>query len=166
MKDKMSKTDPLQEFIKDIIKEIQTIEENPNDMCILMMDANESIEEKSGSIRKILSKTRLVDTFSQVAGDPGQLATYSRGKKCINYIFTSQALVPYVSRVRYLALYESNLSDHRGMFLDISESILDTEVTLTRPTRRYMGAKSKSVTIYRYKAYKKILDSSYLRKGK
>jgi hypothetical protein len=50
-------------------------------------------------------------------------------------------------------MYEANLSNHRGMFLDITESILDTKVKLSRPTKRHIGSKSKPKTIYGYKQY-------------
>jgi hypothetical protein len=39
------------------------------------------------------------------------------------------------------------------MFLDITDAILDTKVTLQRPTRRHIGSKLKPDTIYRYKQY-------------
>jgi hypothetical protein len=152
-KDKWKEEDPRQLFITDIIKTIKDIEEDPNNLCVLMWDANESIEDKSGSIRKLMKETTLVDAFSQVAGDPGSIATYRRGKKRIDYILTSQSLVPYISRVGYLALYESNLSDHRGMFMDITENILDTKVNLSRPAKRHIGSKSTPVSIYNYKQY-------------
>jgi hypothetical protein len=58
-------------------------------------------------------------------------------------MLTSQALVQYISRVGYLGLYESNHSDYRGMFMDISEMILDTKVNLLRSEKRYIGTKSK-----------------------
>jgi hypothetical protein len=103
LKDKWKDLDPRQQFITDIIEEIHTIKKYPNNLCILMFDANESIDDKSGLIRKIMAQTTLVDTFSQVAGKPEQLATYRRGRKRIDYILTSQALVQYVSRVSYLA---------------------------------------------------------------
>jgi hypothetical protein len=122
-------------------------------MCILMFDANESIEDSSGAIRKLIAETTLVDTFALIAGDPGQIPTYSRGRKQIDYILTSRSLLPYISRVRYLAMYEANLSDHRGMFLDITEAILDTKVKLSRPTKRHIGSNRKPKTIYRYKQY-------------
>jgi exonuclease III len=126
--DKRKDADPRQLFITDIIKVIQDIEEDSNNLCILMWDANESIDDPSSAIKKILKETSLVDTFTQIAGDPGNLATYSRGRKRIDYMLTSQALVQHISRVGYLGLYESNNSDHRGMFMDIPESILDTTV--------------------------------------
>jgi hypothetical protein len=118
-----------------------------------MWDANESIEDTAGEVRKLLRETKLVDTFTQIAGDPGDLPTYSRGRKCIDYIFTSRDLLPFISRVGYLAMFEANNSDHRGMFLDISECILDTKVILSRPTKRYIGSKSKADIIYKYKNY-------------
>jgi exonuclease III len=121
LKDKWKDADPRQQFITDIIEEIQKIEKDPNNLCILMFDANESIDDKSGSIRKIMAQTSLVDTFSQVAEEPERLATYTRGRKRIDYILTSQALVQYVSRVGYLAFFKSNNSNHRGMFLDIQK---------------------------------------------
>jgi hypothetical protein len=134
-------------------KEIKTIEEDSNNLCIVMLDANESIDDRTGAIRKIMSETSLVDTFSQVAGNPGELATYTRGKRRIDYILTSQHLVPYVSRVGYLAFHESNPSDHRGLFVDISEAILDIKVRLTRPARRHIGSKSKPSIIYHCKQH-------------
>jgi hypothetical protein len=152
-KDKWKEEDPRQTFITDIIKMIKDMEKDPDNLCVLMWDANESVDDSSGSIRKLMREMKLVDTFSQIAGDPGAIPTYSSGRKRIDYILTSQALLPYISRVGYLALYESNLSDHRGLFMDISESILDTKVTLSRPTRRYIGSKSKQDTIYEYKNY-------------
>jgi hypothetical protein len=152
-RDKWKDVDPRQLFIADIIQAIKDIEEDPNNLCVLMWDANESIDDTTGSIRKIMQETTLVDAFSQVAGDPGSISTYSRGRKRIDYVLTSQALVQYISRVGYLALYESNLSDHRGMFIDIAESILDTKVILSRPAKRHIGSKSKKEIIYKYKQY-------------
>jgi hypothetical protein len=37
--------------------------------------------------------------------------------------------------------------------MDISESILATKVTLSRPIKRHIGSNSKQGTIYRYKNY-------------
>jgi hypothetical protein len=39
------------------------------------------------------------------------------------------------------------------MFIDITERILDTKVTLSRPTQRHIGSKSKKDTICKYKQY-------------
>jgi hypothetical protein len=103
-KDKWKEEEPRQTFITDIIKLIKDMEEDPNNLCVLMWDANECIVDSSGSIRKIMNETKLVDTFSQIAGDPGSIPTYSRGRKRIDYILTSQTLLPYISRVGYVRI--------------------------------------------------------------
>jgi hypothetical protein len=95
-KDKIEKAAPWQMFIHNLITEIQKIEKDPNNLVILMWDANEIIEDKSGNVQKLVAETTLVDTFTLIAGDPGKLPTYSRGTKRIDYMFTSNALVPYI----------------------------------------------------------------------
>jgi hypothetical protein len=147
------KVDPRKLFMADLTSVIKKIENDPNNMVVLMWDANESINDQSGAIRKLITETTLVDAFAQVAGYPGELTTYTRGKKRLDYILTSQALVPYITRVGYLAFYESNHSDHCGLFIDITESILDTKVTLHRPTKRRIGSKSKPSMIFNYKQF-------------
>jgi hypothetical protein len=103
-RDNKHKIDPRELFMKDITKLITTIEKDPKNLCVLMWDANESIDDPTGAVRKLISETTLVDTFAQIAGDPGAIPTYARGKKRIDFILTSQALVPYISRAGYLAL--------------------------------------------------------------
>jgi hypothetical protein len=92
--------EPRPTFITDIMKLITDMEEDLNNLCVLMWDANESMDDSPGSVWKIMKETKLVDTFSQIAGDLGSIPTYSRGRKRIDYILTSQTLEP-------------NLSDHR-----------------------------------------------------
>jgi exonuclease III len=110
------KVDPRTLFMADLTAAIKKIENDPKNMVVLMWYANESINDQSGAIRKLITETTLVDAFAQVAGDPGKLTTYTRGKKRLDYILKSQALVPYITWVGYLAFYESNHSDHRGLF--------------------------------------------------
>jgi hypothetical protein len=152
-KDTKTEEDPRKIFITDIIKFIKDIEEQQDNLCVLMWDANESIDDATDAIKKIMKETRLVDAFAPVSGKPGAIPTYSRGRKRLDYMLTSQSLVQYISRVGYLALYESNSSNRRGMFMDISEMILDTKVALSRPIKRHITSKSKEEIIYKYKQY-------------
>jgi hypothetical protein len=73
--DKWTDADPRKLFITDIIKLVQDIEEDTNNLCILMWDVKESVDDPSNEIRKLLTDTSLVDTFSQIAGEPGPIAT-------------------------------------------------------------------------------------------
>jgi hypothetical protein len=87
-RDKWTDEDPRKLFITDIIKVIKDREDDPSNLCVLMWDTNKSIDDNSGSIKKIMNETTLVDAFSQIAGDPGALSTYNRGRKRIYYILT------------------------------------------------------------------------------
>jgi hypothetical protein len=144
-KDKWEDIDPRQQFMADINEEIKEIEKDPDNLCLLMWDANESIEDKSGAIRTLLSEMTLVDAFIQIAGEPERLSMYTRGKKRIDYILTSQALVQYILRVGYLSFW--------GLLRDILDTILGTKLKLTRPAKCHIGSKSKPNTIYKYKQY-------------
>jgi Reverse transcriptase (RNA-dependent DNA polymerase) len=145
--------DPRQIFMDDIITLIKDIESDPNHSCILMWDANESLDDPSGAIRRLIAETTLTDAFSHIAGKTCEIPTYSRGSKRIDFILTSQQLLPFIKRAGYLAFYESNESDHRGLFIDLDETLLDTTVELKRPPKRYIGSKSKKQIISDYKQY-------------
>jgi hypothetical protein len=64
---------------------------------------------------------------------------------------TSQNLLPYVKKPGYLAFYEANDSNHRGLFIDLHEAIIDNKVELKRPPKRHIGSKSKKEISYKYK---------------
>jgi hypothetical protein len=55
--------------------------------------------------------------------------------------------------VGYLGFYESNDSDHRGLFVDVENSILDNKFELKRPPRQSIGFSSPAKIIYQYKQY-------------
>jgi hypothetical protein len=55
--------------MKDITAVIQEMEKDPNNLCILMFDANESIQDNQGGLRQLMSDTYLVDPFTNFTGD-------------------------------------------------------------------------------------------------
>ena len=112
--------DPRKIFKEDMINLVQEFDMNPNNYTILMMDANKSISDKEGSLQKLLNSSSLVDTFANISDNECKIPTYYRGSRKIDYIFTSLNLLPYVKRVGILPFYQYNQSDHRGMFIDIS----------------------------------------------
>jgi hypothetical protein len=123
---------PRKIFMKDLIALIKDLEQDPLMMIILMMDANTSLHDESSPLKHMIAETSLVDAFQQVTGEPCNIPTYVRGSKRIDYIFTSQ-LIPFINKVRYLGFYKSNDSDHRGLFIDVDDSLLDNKVELKRP---------------------------------
>jgi hypothetical protein len=56
LKEHKKKINPRQLFMSDLIQEIKTIEKDPNNLCILMWDANESIDDRKGAIRKLITE--------------------------------------------------------------------------------------------------------------
>jgi ribosomal protein S18 len=85
--------DPRKIFIDDIIKLIKEQEQDPMNSCILMMDANEAIEDREGSLRKIFNNSNLVDIFSYHTGQTCTIPTYSRETKRIDFILASYNLL-------------------------------------------------------------------------
>ena len=98
-----------------------------------MMDANEDITDKENGISKLIEETTLVESFTEFTKSECNIAAYARGTKRIDSIFTSGNIVPYIERVGYTVFYSFNTSDHRGMFLDLSASIIDNKVEIARP---------------------------------
>jgi hypothetical protein len=82
---------------------------------------------------------------------PKLIPTYTGGNKRIDFILPSQNLLPHISKTGYLPFYEANDSNHRGLFIDLAESLIDNKVELTRPPKRNIGSKCKKQTIYNYK---------------
>jgi hypothetical protein len=144
-------TSPRKVFMEDLITLIKGLERDPLMMIILMIDANTSIDETSSPLQTLFTESSLVDAFHQITGTPCTLPTYTRGSKRIDYIFTSQSLVSYINKAGYLAFYKANESDHRGMFIDLDDNLLDNKVELHCPPRRNIGYSSPAKTIYQYK---------------
>ena len=153
MEEGIEDPDPRKIFIEDMINLIQELEMNPNHHIVLMLDANESIQDKEGSLRKLINSTTLTDVFSHLSGAECNIPTYYRDSRKIDYIFTSRNLFPYVKRCGILPFYQYNQSDHRGMFIDISNLLIDNKVELQRPSKRYIGSKNPGIDIYNYKQY-------------
>lgn len=61
--------------------------------------------------------------------------------------------MPYITNVGCNPFYLYTISDHRSLFLDFSNVLLDTKVVLKRPDSRYIGTKNEGIDIYNYKKY-------------
>ena len=142
---------PRTTFIDDIITLISEYEKDSNNHIILMLDANETLQE-AGHLCRLLEKTTLIDAFTHHSGIECSLPSYDRGNRRIDYIFTSANMIHYISKVGYLAFNENEImTDHRGLFIDFHESLIENKVELKRPDKRLIGSKSKVENIYKYK---------------
>jgi hypothetical protein len=116
-----------------------------------MFEANEAWDDSEGGIRKLCNETMLIDTLTVFTGQECEIATYSRGRKRINHILTSQNLLPHLVHVGYLPFFKANNGNHRGLFIDINNDLLDTKIKLQRPKKRMVGISSKPLEIYNFK---------------
>jgi ribonuclease HI len=145
--------DPRQIFIEDMISLIININKNADNYIILMLDANENINDSESGLSKLLRETSLIDIFSHIGGEDCNIPTFIRGTRKIDYIFSTANLLPYIKHAGCLPFFMNNNSDHRGMFIDISEELLDTKLDLKKPDKRHIGTKSSNLDIYQYKKY-------------
>jgi hypothetical protein len=135
---------------------IQVIKEHNKDnsnYTILMLDANENMNDSEGGLTKLVQSTRLVDTFSHFGNRECNIPTYARGTKKIDYILTSPSLLKYITNLGCLPFYMYSNSDHRGLFLDISEALIDEKVELKKPPKRNIGTNCSNYDIFKYKKH-------------
>jgi hypothetical protein len=62
-------------------------------------------------------------------------------------------MLKYIKNTGCLPFYMYNNSDHRGMFIDVSEELIDDKVELQKPTKRHIGTNSSGYDIFNYKKY-------------
>jgi hypothetical protein len=118
---------------------------------VLMLDSNKGIDDNEGGLRKITNETLLVDTFTLIKSIECDISTYTRGRKRLDYILTSQNLIPFITQAGYLPFFKANDSNHCGLFIDISNKLLDNKVELKRPEKWMIGSSRKMKEIYEYK---------------
>ena len=94
-----------------------------NHSSILAGDFNDSIGDDTSNIDPIIIKHNLTDSIAHRHG-PYNTTTYSRGSKCLDYIFVSQDLLPLIQQSGILPFDCIFNSDHRAVYVDINPSIL------------------------------------------
>jgi hypothetical protein len=92
---------PKAAFRRDLQKHIQQSQSAGHDI-ILTGDFNETLGQDLDGLTKVISSCNLVDVMS--ARHPETLhVTYSRGRRCLDYVFVSPRIVPAVTRCGYEA---------------------------------------------------------------
>lgn len=144
--------DPRTTFIDDMIELIKFEESIENNFVILMLDANEHRHDKSSQLRRLQQETTLLDAFTTRTNKDCDIATHITGKRRIDYLFISTNLQSHIGNVGILKFFEeNNESDHRGMFIDLPETLIDNKVFLKRPEKRLISSKSSQNEIFAYK---------------
>ena len=122
------------------------------DEVIIVLDANEQLGSNSHGLTKLMRECRLVDLFHQHHGVCPAFPTYDNGSSRLDYAIGSPSLLPFVQKCGYLPFYQGVSSDHRGLFIDLSLTMIDGLTKLEHVPRRYLHSAFQK-DVYKYKQY-------------
>jgi hypothetical protein len=110
-----------QQFIYDVDEFLTALRQDPKHEILLMLDANENINEGGSKLHQLMQKHDMVDIHAHIHGTEDEPATYIRGRKRIDYMFGSAGIVTHTNAAGIEAFYDGvAVSDHRGLFADIN----------------------------------------------
>jgi hypothetical protein len=92
----------------------------------------------------------LVDLYTTIKQDNSQFGTQARGSKKIDYMLGSRNVIPFIKNIGYVTFNDAFDSDHRAVFADISNSILEDPINKQQPRIRLVGTNSTNVEGERY----------------
>lgn len=109
---------PRKQLISDLTNVI-THWNNNGDFTIVMMDANEGLHDRNSTLPMFLTRTNMTPLLHQAHEYP---STYVRGTQCIDYIFGSTVLQPFILQSGFTPFFENPWpsTDHRALFVDIN----------------------------------------------
>ena len=109
---------PRKSFIQDLDKLISSLTAN-NNSIILAGDFNTMVSDDITGLQRIITKFSLADCVQHLHGNY-TCSTYSRGSKCLDYIFASRTILPAITQAGIPQLGTIVDSDHRPVFLDLN----------------------------------------------
>ena len=133
---------PRKQFYRDLDTVLTSLRNSGNSI-VLAGDFNESLGDDAHGLDRIVIKHQLTDSVAHRHG-PYTTTTYSRGSKCLDYIFVSHDLLPSVQRCGILPFDEIFTSDHRAVFLDLDpRKSIGTELSpLWSPASRRLHSRN------------------------
>jgi hypothetical protein len=135
--------DPRKLLLQDLETLIREFN-HQKDETIILIDANDGLQNKSSLLPTFLSKTNLVSLIPNSTYHP---PIHTRGSQCIDFIFGPPRLLDHIHAAGISAWFDQPWpnTDHRHLFVDIDEIGLfgATLETIPPPTRRVLTSKSK-----------------------
>jgi hypothetical protein len=136
--------DPRKQTIDDLKKYIKSEIENKIEI-VLMIDANESSEKRTEEMNEMIQECHLIDPH--LMADPfGNVETYARGSKKIDFIFTTPRIYQSVTYTQICPYHELIESDHRALIIDLDPKSLELgDITYwKRPERQFSSTNKRS----------------------
>jgi hypothetical protein len=87
---------------------------------LILGDFNETLGESFHGIDALINKYTLLDLLPYHHGIDGEVETYARGSKRLDYAFGTQILAESIIRIGYTPYNFVITSDHRGLFMDFN----------------------------------------------
>jgi hypothetical protein len=145
---------PRQSFINDMIEHVQQDWKVHNeDFLLILMDANEVMHEEQHGISRLVEKLKIIDLVESHHHKKCDIGTHISGKRKIDVAFGTPNLLPFIHKCGYGSFYQDSMSDHRPIFIDIKDDIIDRHLnTYSIPTRQ-IGSNCSQKQINKYKAY-------------
>jgi hypothetical protein len=133
---------PREAFITDFGKQLGEICNNPDNYVIICIDANENMEDPSSGIKELCTKCGLIDIFETKHEDCSEFSTHINGSKKIDYMLGTPNILRYVHKIGYLPFHDGMDSDHRSIFCDLSDEILNIKEQIVDKRYRLVGTNS------------------------
>jgi hypothetical protein len=147
------KPNPRKQFITDFISQFKKLCTETEDYILVAMDANEHPSNSQEGINKIKAECELIDVYTEIHGEGDDFPTHENGSKRVDYAFCSQNLLQFIKQIGYIKFNEALDSDHRAIFCDIDDSILDNKVEINLQRTRLIGTNSTNEEGERYIRY-------------
>jgi hypothetical protein len=146
--------------------DIATIIDNSNaqfgndHFVILMIDANETIDDLTSTLPEFLLKVNLIDIIPEFHQLHGSISSQirSRTNRRIDFIFCSPGLKHFISKCGYLPFDRALESDHRGIYMDLNLNNLK-DLSEHSSAKRMIGSHEPQDVIQKYhdEVYKQFL---------
>jgi hypothetical protein len=142
---------PRTQFILDFCTQFTTMCNNPKEMTILMIDANEctSAPETIG-ITHLMKECGLSNIYKHIHDDHEEFPTHINGSKTIDYMLGSENVMQFINKMGYIKFHECFDSDHRGLYCDLSQKLFQKQIPPSVIRTRVVGSNSTNAEGERY----------------
>ena len=134
---------------KDLVQFVQECQD-AGELIVLGGDFNETLGDYAGGLTRLCSQCNLRNPVEERHGHVG-FSTHIKGHKCIDYLLVDAELLPSVTASGYEAFNVRIVSDHRGVYIDVDESLFfgnKTRPPVGPPTRVYNSKNPKLTMQY------------------
>jgi hypothetical protein len=137
-------------------------------MTIVMIDANETLEEVNSKLPQFLRDTNLVDIIPAFHDFQGSTASNIRSQshRRIDFMFGSPSILQYIDKCGYLPFHSALESDHRALFLDLKLQKIKDMSEFISSARTIGSHESKDVIIkYQNRVYQQFKNHNIFDKA-